>query len=49
MDTIKNAEDAEPFSDELAVALKRLWGDPAINTATYSKRLELHLHDSAKQ
>ncbi|KAI1730196.1 g-protein alpha subunit domain-containing protein [Ditylenchus destructor] len=48
MDTIRNGEESEPFSDELAVALKRLWADPALNTATFSRRLEFHLHDSAK-
>ena len=49
METIRNGEESEPFSDELAAAMKRLWADPALNTATYSRRLEFHLHDSAKQ
>ena len=49
METIRNGEESEPFSDELAAAMKRLWVDPALNTATYSRRLEFHLHDSAKQ
>uniref|UniRef100_A0A914HG61 Uncharacterized protein n=1 Tax=Globodera rostochiensis TaxID=31243 RepID=A0A914HG61_GLORO len=48
METIRNGEESEPFSDELAAAMKRLWADPALNTATYSRRLEFHLHDSAK-
>jgi hypothetical protein len=49
METIRSEEESEPFSDELAAAMKRLWADPALNTATYSRRLEFHLHDSAKQ
>ncbi|KAI3415853.1 G protein alpha subunit, variant 2 [Globodera pallida] len=48
METIRNGEESEPFSDELAAAMKRLWADSALNTATYSRRLEFHLHDSAK-
>ncbi|KAL3112473.1 hypothetical protein niasHT_015958 [Heterodera trifolii] len=48
METIRNGEESEPFSDELAAAMKRLWADTALNTATYSRRLEFHLHDSAK-
>ncbi|KAF7638753.1 hypothetical protein Mgra_00001834 [Meloidogyne graminicola] len=48
METIRNEEESEPFSDELAAAMKRLWNDPALNTHTYSRRLEFHLHDSAK-
>uniref|UniRef100_A0A1I7ZZC8 G-protein alpha subunit n=1 Tax=Steinernema glaseri TaxID=37863 RepID=A0A1I7ZZC8_9BILA len=47
-DVIKSNEESEPFSPELAIALKNLWSDPTINTTVYDKRNEIHLNDSAK-
>lgn len=46
--TIKSGEESEPFSEDLSIALKKLWADSGVSKKTYSKRLEFHLHDSAK-
>lgn len=48
MHTIKLGDEMEPFSAQLAMALKRLWADPIICERTYSYRLDFHLHESAK-
>ena len=48
MDVLKASEESEPFSPELAGALKRLWADEAVGVKTYAKRHEFHLHESAK-
>uniref|UniRef100_A0A7E4WB28 G-protein alpha subunit n=1 Tax=Panagrellus redivivus TaxID=6233 RepID=A0A7E4WB28_PANRE len=48
LDTIKAGDQSEPFTPELAVALKRLWADPAISKKLYERRLEFHMHDSSK-
>jgi hypothetical protein len=48
-ETIAKGKEQEPFSDELAVAMKKLWADPTLNTATFSHALELNLHNSTKQ
>ena len=36
-------------SDDLAVALKRLWTDESVCHNAYNYRLEFHLHESTKQ
>ncbi|KAI6233110.1 G protein alpha subunit 2 [Aphelenchoides fujianensis] len=48
MQVIKSGDEMEPFSPQLALALKRLWDDPAICEKTYGYRLDFHLHESAK-
>ncbi|CAD5223772.1 unnamed protein product [Bursaphelenchus okinawaensis] len=48
MEVIKAGDEMEPFSPQLALALKRLWSDPVIHDKTYSQRLDFHLHESAK-
>jgi maltooligosyltrehalose synthase len=48
MQVIKSGDEMEPFSPQLAMALKRLWADPAVSVETYSHRLQFHLHESAK-
>lgn len=48
MQVIKSGDEMEPFSPHLAMALKRLWMDPAVCTEAYGHRLEFHLHESAK-
>jgi GTPase SAR1 family protein len=48
LDTLKAGEQSEPFTPELAVALKRLWDDPAISKKLYERRLEFHMHESTK-
>ncbi|CAK5083044.1 unnamed protein product [Meloidogyne enterolobii] len=45
-ETIAKGKEQEAFSDELAVAMKRLWEDPSLNKATYSHALELNLQSS---
>ncbi|KAL3110077.1 hypothetical protein niasHT_015680 [Heterodera trifolii] len=47
-ETLSRGKESEPFSDELAVALKRLWADPSLNSATFEHALELHLQSSTK-
>ncbi|TKR69927.1 hypothetical protein L596_022014 [Steinernema carpocapsae] len=47
-DCIKANEESDPFSPELAIALKNLWADPALHLTVYDKRSEIHLTDSAK-
>jgi len=47
-EVIKAGEESEPFSAELAVALKNLWLDKGVSSVCYERRLEFHLHDSAK-
>ncbi len=49
METLKRGDESEPFTMELAAAMKRLWADPAVNTDVYALRHEFHLHESAKQ
>uniref|UniRef100_A0AC34FPF4 Uncharacterized protein n=1 Tax=Panagrolaimus sp. ES5 TaxID=591445 RepID=A0AC34FPF4_9BILA len=48
LDCLKAGEQSEPFTPELAVALKRLWSDPAISQKLYERRLEFHMHESTK-
>ncbi len=47
-EVIKAGEESEPFTAELAVALKNLWSDKGVSVVCYERRLEFHLHDSAK-
>ncbi|KAK0408374.1 hypothetical protein QR680_003914 [Steinernema hermaphroditum] len=47
-DVIKSNEESEPFSPELAIALKNLWSDKSVNTTIYDKRNEIHLNEAAK-
>ena len=48
LEVLKLNEESEPFSLELASALKRLWADEAIRVRIYEKRHEFHLPESAK-
>uniref|UniRef100_A0A914XKC7 Uncharacterized protein n=1 Tax=Plectus sambesii TaxID=2011161 RepID=A0A914XKC7_9BILA len=48
LDVIKSGDDSEPFSPQLATALKRLWADKAVCEEAYSRRSEFQLNDSAK-
>jgi guanine nucleotide-binding protein G(o) subunit alpha len=47
LDVITKMEDAEPFSDELLAAMKRLWSDPGIQRC-YGRANEYQINDSAK-
>jgi guanine nucleotide-binding protein G(o) subunit alpha len=41
MQVIKSGDESEPFTPQLAMALKRLWADPALCERTYSHKLDL--------
>ncbi|CAJ0589942.1 unnamed protein product [Cylicocyclus nassatus] len=47
-DVIKQGRESEPFTPELAVAIKKLWGDRAVQQIYEEKRLECHLHESTR-
>lgn len=48
LQVIESGMEMEPFTPQLAMALKRLWSNSSIQE-TYSHRLDFHLHESAKQ
>uniref|UniRef100_A0A183CAI6 Uncharacterized protein n=1 Tax=Globodera pallida TaxID=36090 RepID=A0A183CAI6_GLOPA len=47
-ETLSRGKESEPFSDELAVAMKRLWADKALNETTFKHSFDLNLHSSTK-
>jgi len=47
VDVITRMEDTEPFSDELLVAMKRLWTDAGVQEC-FGRSNEYQLNDSAK-
>lgn len=47
MDVVARMEDTEPFSDELLVAMKRLWSDSGVQDC-FNRSNEYQLNDSAK-
>lgn len=47
MDVVARMEDTEPFSDELLVAMKRLWVDSGVQDC-FNRSNEYQLNDSAK-
>ena len=47
LDIITKMEDAEPFSDELLAAMKRLWQDSGVQRC-YGRSNEYQINDSAK-
>jgi guanine nucleotide-binding protein G(o) subunit alpha len=48
LDVIKTGDESEPFTAQLASALKKLWADKAVSQEAYSRRSEFQLNDSAK-
>uniref|UniRef100_A0A158P701 Guanine nucleotide-binding protein alpha-1 subunit n=1 Tax=Angiostrongylus cantonensis TaxID=6313 RepID=A0A158P701_ANGCA len=40
--------ESEPFTPELAVAIKKLWSDKAVQDIYEDKRIECHLHESTR-
>ena len=46
-DVISRMEDTEPFSEELLVAMKRLWQDSGVQMC-FGRSNEYQLNDSAK-
>ena len=46
-DVVTRIEDAEPFSEELLAAMKRLWTDSGVQQC-FSRSNEYQLNDSAK-
>lgn len=47
MDVIARMEDTEPFSDDLLIAMKRLWADSGVQEC-FNRSNEYQLNDSAK-
>ncbi|KAK5975993.1 Guanine nucleotide-binding protein alpha-3 subunit, partial [Trichostrongylus colubriformis] len=47
-DVIKQGRESEPFTPDLAVAIKKLWADKAVQDIYEEKRLECHLHESTR-
>ncbi|WAR12451.1 GNAO-like protein, partial [Mya arenaria] len=47
LDVIARMEDTEPFSEDLLVAMKRLWQDPGVQEC-FGRSNEYQLNDSAK-
>ncbi|VDM58824.1 unnamed protein product [Angiostrongylus costaricensis] len=47
-DVIKQGRESEPFTPELAVAIKKLWSDKAVQDIYEDKRIECHLHESTR-
>lgn len=47
MDVVARMEDTEPFSDELLIAMKRLWADSGVQNC-FNRSNEYQLNDSAK-
>jgi len=47
LDVIARMEDTEPFSEDLLVAMKRLWLDPGVQEC-FGRSNEYQLNDSAK-
>ncbi|PIO77472.1 g-protein alpha subunit [Teladorsagia circumcincta] len=47
-DVIKQGRESEPFTPDLAVAIKKLWNDKAVQDIYEEKRLECHLHESTR-
>ncbi|CAJ0950258.1 unnamed protein product, partial [Mesorhabditis belari] len=48
LEVIKSGRESEPFTSDVAVALRNLWGDENVKNAYEEKRLEYHLHESSK-
>ena len=46
-DVVSRMEDTEPFSDELLMAMKRLWSDSGVQEC-FGRSNEYQLNDSAK-
>lgn len=47
MDVVARMEDTEPFSEELLIAMKRLWADFGVQDC-FNRANEYQLNDSAK-
>lgn len=47
MDVVARMEDTEPFSEELLVAMKKLWADNGVQDC-FNRSNEYQLNDSAK-
>lgn len=46
-DVVSRMEDTEPFTDELLLAMNRLWNDPGVQDC-FARSNEYQLNDSAK-